>query len=155
MKIRRGGGDRTWPHISKSRELMALQPPTKSNCWFCWLRIDLAVPWAELAQSCSTNADRTRMTAQLTLKKSPFSRAVLWWRKANIRWWCQCERFCTHTPRLWPPSIRRTPNADLWRERLRSAACPLWSTNESGPRTKQSPECGPSWNEWSVWRDLA
>jgi hypothetical protein len=28
----RGGGDRTRPLICKSRELMALQPPTKSNC---------------------------------------------------------------------------------------------------------------------------
>ena len=28
----RGGGDRTRPHNSKSRDLMALQPPSKSNC---------------------------------------------------------------------------------------------------------------------------
>ena len=30
--VGRGGGDRTRPHISKSRDFTALQPPTKSNC---------------------------------------------------------------------------------------------------------------------------
>jgi len=25
------------PRTTKSRGLMALQPPAKSNCWFCWL----------------------------------------------------------------------------------------------------------------------
>ena len=30
--VGRGGGDRTRPPISKSRDLMALQPPAKSNC---------------------------------------------------------------------------------------------------------------------------
>ena len=30
--VGRGGGDRTRPPISKSRDLMALQPPTNFNC---------------------------------------------------------------------------------------------------------------------------
>ena len=30
--VGRGGGDRKQPHTSKSRDLAALQPPSKSNC---------------------------------------------------------------------------------------------------------------------------
>jgi len=25
------------PQTTKSRGMKALQPPAKSNCWFCWL----------------------------------------------------------------------------------------------------------------------